>query len=226
VLNPRWNSETVLAVTKRIAWLGSALACGALFYLVVAVLTNANSARGSAAPAAAAKPQTRIAFVNLAYVLKNYKKVDALAGDFKTRYKDYEKEAQTKKSEMDALDAENNDPKTDVTKREENLQKMVQLKRDIEEINQKARKALAPQSEANTVEVYQDIQNAVKRYAEAHNFEMVLQFQDGFTEEDLKSPMNIMNKMQTRACIPIYLPKANDISSDVTSELNEALEKK
>lgn len=211
---------------KRIAWLGTAMACGVLFYLVAAALMNANSARGSAEPAAGTKPQTRIAFVNLAYVLKNYKKVDDVAADFNKRFKGYQAEAEFKKIEMNALVAENNDATTNVTKREENLQRIVKLKTEIEDINKQTRKALTPLSEANIVGVYQDIQSAVKRYAEAHNFDMVLQFQDGFTEDDLKSLINIKNKMETRACVPIYLPKANDISADITSELNEAFAKK
>jgi hypothetical protein len=97
---------------------------------------------------------------------------------------------------------------------------------EIRGLDNKARESLSPKAQTNTVEVCEDIQNAVTRYAEAHNFDVVLQFQDGFTEEDLKSPTNIMNKMQTRACIPIYLSKANDISSEIVSELNEALAKK
>ena len=177
------------------------------------------------APAAAKAPTVKVAFINLAYVLKNYRKVDALANDFKTRYQTYEADAKLKKSQMDAMEAENNDPKTVAAKREENLLKITQLKRDIEDINLKARKALAPQSEANTVGVYLDIQSAATRYAMANGFEMVLQFQDGCTEEEYKSPMNIMNKMQTRACIPMFYQTGNDISYQVVTALNEAYAK-
>ena len=105
---------------------------------------------------------------------------------------------------------------------EENLKIITKLKREIEDVNSEARTALAPKSEANTIGVYRDIQDAAARFAMANGFEMVLQFQDGFTQEDYNSPMNIMNKMQTRACIPMYYQQGNDISMQVVNALNDA----
>ena len=37
--------------------------------------------------------------------------------------------------------------------------------------------------------------------------------------------MNIMNKMQTRACIPMYYQQGNDISLQVVTALNDAYAK-
>jgi Skp family chaperone for outer membrane proteins len=213
-------------VKKQVVCAVGALALAASV-IIGGTLLAQGGAQGAppAAPAAPPAPTVKIAFINLAYVLKNYHKVDALALAFKKSYEAYEVDAKQKKAQMDAMEAENNDAKTASAKKEENLQKMTQLKREIEDINVKARKALAPQSEANTVGVYLDIQNAATKYAMANGFEMVLQFQDGFTKEDYNSPMNVMNKMQTRACIPMFYQQGNDISLQVVNSLNEAYAK-
>jgi len=199
-------------------------AVGALA-LAASVIVGTTLLAQGAPPAAPPAPTVKIAFINLAYVLKNYHKVDALAKDFEQRYKTYEADAKQKKAQIEAMDQENTKPETPAAKREENLQKITVLKRNIEDINATARKALAPQSEANTVGVYLDIQNAATKYAMANGFEMVLQFQDGFTKDDYNSPMNIMNKMQTRACIPMFYQQGNDISLQVVNALNEAYAK-
>ncbi len=175
-----------------------------------------------ATPPAAHAPQVKLAFINLAYVLKNYKKVDALANEFKNGYKSFEDRAKPKQTEIERLTAENKAPAATPAKQEENLKTIKKLTREIEDINSEARTALAPKSEANTIGVYRDIQDAAARFAMANGFEMVLQFQDGFTADDYNSPMNIMNKMQTRACIPMYYQSSNDISLQVVNVLNDA----
>ena len=209
---------------KKVVCAVGALALAASVIIGGTLLAQAQGAP-PAAPAAPPAPTVKIAFINLAYVLKNYHKVDALAKEFKLRYETYEADAKQKKAQIEAMDLENSKPDTPAAKREENLQKITVLKRNIEDINANARKALAPQSEANTVGVYLDIQSAATKYAMANGFEMVLQFQDGFTQEDYNSPMNIMNKMQTRALIPMYYQQGNDISLQVVNSLNEAYKK-
>ena len=159
--------------------------------------------------------------MNLAYVLKNYKKVAALTEDMKSGFTTFEADAKKAKAEMERLDAENSKPETPAAKREANIVQMTKLKRDIEDVNNNAKKVLGQKSDANTVTLYREIQDVAARVATANGFEMVLQFSDAFTAEDYNSPMNIMSKMQTRACLPMYYQQGNDISLQVVNLLNE-----
>jgi Skp family chaperone for outer membrane proteins len=174
---------------------------------------------------AAQPPKVKIAFINLAYVLKNYKKIDALNEDFKKTYQQYEAMAKPMQKQIEDLTAENKKAETAGDKRTANDETIKKLKRDIEDLNDKARKALAPKTEATTIAIYKEIQESAIRTAVANGFEMVLQFQDGSNAEDYNSPMNIMNKMQTRACIPMWYQGGNDISFQVVNSLNEAYAK-
>ena len=158
-------------------------------------------------------------------MLKNYKKVEALTEEFKKGYEFYEKQAEPKQAQIKQLKAENEKPDTPADKREANVETIKKLNFDIDALNTAARKALAPKSEANTIAIYRDIQEVAMKTAVANGFEMVLQFQDGFTKEDYSSPMNIMNKMQTRACIPMWYQGGNDISFQVVNSLNESYAK-
>jgi Skp family chaperone for outer membrane proteins len=217
-------------VKKKVLWAVGALAVGASVIVGGTLWAKQGGGAAPAAPttpaASAAHPvQTKIAFINLAYVLKNYKKVDALTEQFKKEYEVYEKQAKPKQAEIDRLKTENADPKTPADKKEANVEAIKKLNFEIDALNTQARKALAPKSEANTVAIYRDIQETAMKTALGRGFEMVLQFQDGFTPEDYNSPMNIMNKMQTRACIPIWYQQGNDISYDVVNTLNETYAK-
>jgi Skp family chaperone for outer membrane proteins len=210
-------------VQKKIVWAIGALVLGASVYVGSSLWAQTGPA--PAAPASPPQPKTRIAFVNLAYILKHYDKVNALTADMKASYQVYERQAKDKKAMMEKYEAENAKPETPAAKREANLVEMTKLKRDIEDINNMAKKALGEKSDANTVTLYQEIQDAAARYAMANNFEMVLQFSDAFTQEDYSSPMNIMSKMQTRACLPMYYQSGNDISLQVVTNLNDAYKK-
>jgi Skp family chaperone for outer membrane proteins len=218
------RGETI--VKNQIVWAVGALALAASVYVGGTLWAQqAGAPVATTPPSAAPQPHTRIAFVNLAYVLKNYVKVNALTDDMKKNFTEFEAKAKGKKAQMEQLDTENQNPQTAQAKREANMESMKQLKRDIEDINAQAKKILGDKSDANTVTLYREIQDAASRYAMANNFEMVLQFSDAFTETDYNSPMNIMSKMQTRACLPMFYQGGNDISMQVVTNLNDGYRK-
>jgi Skp family chaperone for outer membrane proteins len=207
-------------VKKKVLWAVGALALGAS--VIVGSTLWAKQGAGTTPTAPAAQPpKVKIAFINLAYVLKNYKKIEALNEDFKKIYQQYEAMAKPMQKQIEDLMAENKKPETATDKRSANEKTITKLKRDIEDLNIKAREALAPKTEATTIAIYKEIQESAIKTAVANGFELVLQFQDGSTPEDYNSPMNIMNKMQTRACIPMWYQPGNDISYQVVTTLNE-----
>jgi Skp family chaperone for outer membrane proteins len=225
--NSKSNAAGPKQVVLKIQWALGALVCGAALYLAGARSAPLGLARGSD-DKAAAKPQGRIAFVNLAYVLKNYKKVVDVAEELRKSRAELEASSNEKRSKIDALQQKLIESIGAGKKgfSEADMESMKKLAEEIKVMQAEFRKAWTPKNEANQVDVYQDIRKAVAKYAKANDIEVVLQFQDGLTEQELNMPLNIRDILQTRACIPIYYPNAVDISEQVSANLNEAYAKK
>ena len=70
------------------------------------------------------------------------------------------------------------------------------------------------------VTIYKEIQAAASAYAAGHGYDLVLTHIDAVDEKDFYNPMNVMGKMQTRACMPLWYQKNMEISKDVADALN------
>jgi Skp family chaperone for outer membrane proteins len=212
-------------VKNKVLWAVSALALGASVIVGGTLWAQGGGAAPATPPSAPQAPQVKVAFINLAYILKHSAKWNALMDQMKNDSKSFEDFIKPRQQQIDALTAENKDQKTATTKREENVATITRLNREIEDKTAEARKQLAPKSETNMVTMYRDIQDAAARYAMSNGFEIVLQYQDGFTPEDYNSPMNIIDKMRQRGCLPLWYQQGNDISMQVVTSMNEAYKK-
>jgi Skp family chaperone for outer membrane proteins len=212
-------------VKNKVLWAVGALALGASVIVGSTLWAQGGGAALTTPPSAPQAPQVKVAFINLAYILKHSAKWNALMDQMKNDSKSYEDFIKPRQTQIDALQTENK--KTDITsaKRDENTLTITRLNREIEDKAAEARKLLAPKSEANMVTIYRDIQDAAARYAMSNGFEIVLQYQDGFTPEDYSSPMNIIDKMRQRGCLPLWYQQGNDISMQVVTSMNEAYKK-
>ena len=85
-------------------------------------------------------PQVKVAFINLAYILKHSDKWNGLMDQMKNDSKTFEDFIKPRQQQIDALKAENNDTKTSTTKREENVATITRLNREIEDKTADARK--------------------------------------------------------------------------------------
>jgi Skp family chaperone for outer membrane proteins len=171
---------------------------------------------------AAAEPRTRIALLNLAYVIKNYKKTETFQGEIKAEFKTFEARAQAKKAQMEQLAKHGSDPKTTAEQREQDEKSITQLKREIEDINAEAKSVLGKKSDEQMVILYREIQDAAGRYAMAHNFEAVFHYLDATTQQDYYSPNMIVRKLQSPSLMPLYQAPGLDISVEVVMALNAA----
>jgi Skp family chaperone for outer membrane proteins len=211
-------------VKKKVLWAVGALALGASV-IVGSTLWAQGGGAAPANPTPPQAPQVKVAFINLAYILKHSAKWNALMDQMKGDSKNFEEFIKARQEQIDRLKTENNDAKTATAKKDENVATMTRLTREIEDKTAEARKMLAPKSETNMVTIYRDIQDAAARYAMSNGFEIVLQYQDGFTPEDYNSPMNIIDKMRQRGCLPLWYQQGNDISLQVVNSMNEAYKK-
>jgi Skp family chaperone for outer membrane proteins len=179
---------------------------------------------GGAAPAAAAvPPQVKVAMLNMAVIIKGYKKYEFFMKEMDDLEKPYREKAETNaKLYKEWQDVLKNPNATD--KQREDAQKyLIQLKRNIEDNNAAASKTLGARRNEKLVQIYGEIFDAVKRYARSNGIHIVYQYIDGVTETEIFTPANIDRKMKSAAAgaiAPIYIADGLDISGEVVRILN------
>jgi Skp family chaperone for outer membrane proteins len=201
---------------------GALVALGVVF--CIGRLWAQATSDGSPAPAtpAAAPLRTRIAVVNIAYILKWYSKAKVFNDDMQKLYKPYQdREKELMKQRDDTARDLNALPPTAEGQREELAKKYKQITRDLEDNKLGAQVALAKSSGAAMKTLYTEILQAAHRYARAHDFDMVLQYADAFEPQDFDNPALIERKLKTSPMLPLYMAPGMNISQQVVVMLNE-----
>jgi Skp family chaperone for outer membrane proteins len=175
----------------------------------------------SAAKPAPPRPQSRIAVINLTYVIKKYDKFLTFQAELKEATVPFQTTDTRLKEELEALRKEGA-ATTDAERREEIEQKGKEIQRQIEDNKATAQKALKKKQEEQLRILYMDVKTEAEKVAVARGFEMVLHFNDEMTSKDSWSAQCIVRKMQTGALMPMYAAPGIDISKEVVTLLNEA----
>lgn len=174
------------------------------------------------APARPAAPlRTRIALVNLHYVIPKYQKYQTFQNEMKKalepyQVRDKEKRALLEKVTQDAQKPEN------ASKREQLEADARNLKRELEDNQATGNKMLQHKSEEQLKILYEDVRTAATRYAQAHDFELVFSYNEGITEAEYYSPPNILRKLRDGGCTPMYFGQGMDVSEQIVQILNGA----
>src|SRR5262249_50879236 len=100
------------------------------------------------------------------------------------------------------------------------------LQREAEGWKAKFQEALAKMQEKQMQVLYGDVQAAARRYAQAHDLDLVLHYNDAVDARDYWSGANLARKMQAGALMPLYAAPGMDISKEVIAALNADLRKK
>jgi Skp family chaperone for outer membrane proteins len=217
---PAGSSRGERTVKRTLIVAGALVALGVVF--CVGRLW-AQGSDGSSAPAtpAAAPLRTRIAVINMAYLLKYYKKANDFNAEMQAIYKPYQDREKNLIEEREKLTKEIAAlPPTADAKREELAKKYKSLTRDIEDNSTTAKMDLAKRSGQQLKILYAEIYDAARRYARAHDFDMVLQYADAFEPQDFDNPYLIERKLKTSPVLPLYMSEGMNISRDVVLMLN------
>lgn len=174
-----------------------------------------------AAPTATNK--SRVALLNLTYVVKNYTKFTTFQNELKTAVDPFQVKDTAWKKQGEALVKESQDPKTTVEKRDVIEKQLKDLQRQIEDNKNEAAKVLQKKQEDQLKILYGDVRVAAYRYAQAHGYDMVLHYNDAITEQDYNSGPNIARKMQAGALMPIYMSPGVDVSVEIVKTLNAGM---
>jgi Skp family chaperone for outer membrane proteins len=175
-------------------------------------------------PAAKAPAQTRVAFVNLVQVIKKYHKYKTFEDEQKALAKPYEELNTKLKGELKELQKVVDNPTSTAQQKEEAEQQITENKRLTEDNVRRFKKVMGKRGDEGLVQLYKEVDAAVKRYAVAQGFDVVLQFNEPATEAEKYSPMNIQRKLQgsasTGCCIPVYIAPGLDITASVIARIN------
>jgi Skp family chaperone for outer membrane proteins len=211
-------------VKRTVAIVAGLAALGVLAYVGNHLRAQAPGS-GAAAPA-----QTRIAVINLLQVIKNYNKAKFYESELEETLKPFRAKAEQLKSDLVKWQNYMNDPKTAATitqeTKEQGEKSVINIKRQIEDLDKEARKAFGKKRETQIVQLYKEVDDAVKRYAPANGFHLVLAYGEPVNAADMYSPPNIARKLEGiqmgGACMPIFFSEGMDISAPVVDALNRS----
>jgi Skp family chaperone for outer membrane proteins len=168
-------------------------------------------------------PRTRIALLNLTYVIKNYEKFKTFQQEILNDFKSFQEKDEVKKKLLEESSKESQDPKTTEARRKELAKQIKDLEREIQDNNVAAKKAMKQKGDEQMKVLYLDIVDAATRHARSHDFEMVLHYNEATTKEDFYSTENVARKLQAGTLLPLYAAPGLDISQEVAEALNRDL---
>jgi Skp family chaperone for outer membrane proteins len=164
-------------------------------------------------------PTLKVRMVNLQFVIKNYKRTEALRAEHTELFKQYDKQISDIKGLIEGRTKQLQDPKFadkhDVIEKE-----IKRLQREMQDKTEEARTALDKKQGDLIVLVYREVEEAVQTYAHSAGLEMVLHYNDAVLDTDRNSAANIARKMSAGACMPMFLAPGLDISQEIVNNLN------
>ncbi|MBM4068660.1 MAG: OmpH family outer membrane protein [Planctomycetes bacterium] len=197
----------------------------------LAVLTAAYLGQLLAQTPATPPAQTRVAFVNIVTVFQNYTKASTYKQEMEALLKPIKDKGERLKAEIMKWQQDlQNDPKVygDPTKREQYEQGILKNKRDLEDLGREAQRLVGKKNEEQVVQLYKEVNEAVKRHAQQQGFHIVLAY--GENQKSGADPLNFANisrKVQGMemggAIVPMYMADGLDISMAVADSLNRTL---
>jgi Skp family chaperone for outer membrane proteins len=201
-------------LTLGVAALVAALYAGKL------VAQGSRPATPATTPAAGAGPRTRIALLNLSAVIRSYDKFKAYNEEIKKAVEPFANKEKSVKTEAEGLAKERENPTTKPERKEMIDKRLKELQRIMEDNKADFQREMAKKQGQQLVILYSDIRRVAERYAAAHNFDVVLHYNDAVDSKDYWSEANVARKMQAGALMPLYYTAGMDISQDIIHALN------
>jgi Skp family chaperone for outer membrane proteins len=210
-------------VKKTILALGGFLALGVLCYVGQLSGQTQQPNYPPQAAAAPAAPRTRIALLNLTFVIKNYQKYKNFQDEIKGVVEPFQKTDANLRAELDSLrkQAEASASKGEPPQTRELLERKAKdVQRRMEDNTAEAKLKLGARSDEEMKILFTDVYQAAHGYAASHDFELVLHYNDAVSGEDYLSAQNIARKLNSGALMPLITTPSLDISKDIVALLN------
>ncbi len=175
--------------------------------------------QGGTAPAAPPAVQSKIAIVNLNQIIKGYKQTNDFQNEFKGVYQGYENAIRQLTTDMAKMQEDFQKATTQADK--DRLEKAIKdAQRTIQDKKEEGQKKLSEKELEQMKSLYNDVEQMVALMAKSRGLELVLHYNDSYTDADKHNPMNVQRKLTTLACMPVYAVPGIDLSEEVTKYLN------
>jgi Skp family chaperone for outer membrane proteins len=209
-------------VKKAVLMAGTVLVLGVLWY--VGPLSGQTQPQSNSQTAAAQEQpaRTRIAILNLTYVIKNYNKYKQFQEEIKAFIEPFQKKDAELRQKLESLRKQAGElPRQGQGGQGEELERQArEVQRQLEDNAAEIKMKLNKRTDDEMKILFMDVAVATQSYAASHDFEMVLHYNDAVTTEDFTSAQNIARKLNTGALLPLYWKRSMDISEDVVKLLN------
>jgi len=166
-------------------------------------------------------PGSKIRIVNIAKVLRNYSKANALGQEITTIRKTFLEKMNAQRVVVETKKAEMMKPTTPQTTRDQIEKDITAIQRGMQDLDRDAQKTLGEMSNKTIVKVYMDIKDVIDRIASANGLELILCYPDASLPAEENSPAVAQLKLQTPAAMPFY-HRGLDITDFVIDALNKA----
>lgn len=208
---------------KAVVAAGLCLALGVFLYV--------GSSRGQApnnqtgASPSASPTGTRIAILNLTYVINNYVKFQRYKEEMKGIVEPFTKTHNDLQQQLEALKKKATEMSRPGTPGQgEELERQArEIQRKMEDNKAEVNLQMSKRSDEEMRIIYMDIYQAVQGYATSHRYDLVLHYNDAINKDDFLSAQNIARKLNTGALMPLISASNLDISMDIVKLLNEGL---
>jgi Skp family chaperone for outer membrane proteins len=205
-------------VKRKVGLIAGAAALGLAVYL-----GTRGWAQAPAAPVQA-PPQTRVALVNTIQVIKSYHKYKTFEDEQRRLAKPFEDKNKAYQDNLKEWQKVLENPASKPEDRESAEKQTRERKRQIEDNANEFKRVLSKRSDEQLVQLYREVEDAIKRYAASNGFHVVLQFDERTNPAEIYTPPNIQRKVQgsaaTGCCVPVYIAPGLDITGGVTTLLN------
>ena len=169
--------------------------------------------------------ETRIATINLAYVVKHYDKAVQWEKEFKQELARYEGATKKLRSQLEADDRELKDPATQAERKEALESEIRTLKRKLEDHEVTERKRLTQLQQEQIVILYRDVEQQIASLAKSKEIDLVMQYNDEPNPAEKNLAANITRKLTCAGMLPIYMAQSIDVSTEVLAQLNASYQK-
>lgn len=201
---------------RSIGFIGGVLAV----FLAAYVGTKLVAQTGTPAGTRPSTPQTRIALINLPWVMKHYEKAKSFNDTMKSEGKKFDDQMAALRTQAEAVAKKLQQPGIDNAEKEKLEQEMKRLERDRQDLVEKARKDTGAKANAEVVKIYKEIRTAAWRHAQSAGYDMVLHYTGPTENGDYENPRFVLGNLQSGGCVPLYWNPSLDISANVLAALN------
>lgn len=167
---------------------------------------------------------TRVAIINLGYVLGKYERATAVKEEVQAEMGKLRDEA---KKHMENIAVWQNALQTNQFKngtKEQYEEKLIVAKRKLEDLTRTAQTKVGKAQQAQLQTLWSEIHEAVKTYSAAHGIDLVMAYGEPIDKKEWMTSMNLDRKLRgldQGAALPFFVAPGVDITEAIAEQLNK-----